>query len=142
VDILMAQSAQLKRLEARLLAIPKAVKEAVQPSLLKSGNELADLMKSLVAVDTGDTRDSIAVTPAGQSTPPYSQPGGSMVVPENAVAITAGNEKVRTAHLLEYGTTKAPAQPFFWVSYRLLKPRIRRRTLRDLGKVVREWWRK
>jgi HK97 gp10 family phage protein len=140
----MAQSAQLARLERRLMAIPKAVREAVQPTLLKSANELADTMKQLAETsrDSGDLIGSIAVTPGGQSTPPYSVPGGSYTVPENAVAVTAGNSKVRYAHLVEYGTSKAPAQPFFWVSFRLLKKRLQRRIKRSIGKAVREGWRK
>ena len=35
-------SAQTNRLKKRLTAIPRAVKQAVVPALLTSGNELAD----------------------------------------------------------------------------------------------------
>jgi HK97 gp10 family phage protein len=136
----MAQSAQLARLERRLQAIPKAVKQAVVPSLMKSGHELAGRMKQLAPVDEGDLRDSIHVTGPGQATPPYSQPGGSMVVAENAVAITVGNNDVRYPHLIEYGTANAPAQPFFWVSVRLLQKRLTNRIKRSIGKAVKEGW--
>ncbi len=135
-------SAQLERLQRRLEAIPKEVREAVQPALLKSGNELAATMQHLAPVETGALRDSIAVTGPGQATPPYSQPGGSTVVPENAVMVTAGNSEVRYAHLAEYGTTAAPAQPFFWPSYRLLKKRLQNRIKRAVGKAVRDGWQK
>ena len=137
----MARSRQLARLSARLERIPKAAVAAVQPALLKSGQELVARMKQLAPVDTGDLRDSIALTPAGQSTPPYSQPGGSQLVPENAVMITAGNTDVRYPHLVEYGTTKAPAKPFFWPAYRLSKKRITNRVKRAVRKAVRENWR-
>lgn len=137
----MARSRQLARLSARLEAIPKAAVAAVQPALLKSGQELVARMKQLAPVDTGDLRDSIELTPAGQSTPPYSQPGGSQVVPENAVYVTAGNSDVRYPHLVEYGTTKAPAKPFFWPAYRLSKKRITNRLKRAIRKAVREKWR-
>lgn len=140
----MVESAnrQLARLERRLMAVPKKVREDVQPALLKSGHELADAMKRLAerSRDSGDLIESIEVTPAGRSTPPYSQPGGSKVVPENAVAITVGNDDVRYPHLVEYGTEKAPAQPFFWPAYRLLKRRIQRRIKRSISKAVREGW--
>jgi HK97 gp10 family phage protein len=136
----MAQSDQLSRVQARLAAIPKAVKAAVQPALQKSGGELVDHMKQLAPVETGALRDSIVMTPAGQSTPPYSQPGGAQVVPDNAVMVTAGNTRVRYAHLEEYGTTKARAHPFFWVSYRLLKKRMQGRVKRAIGKAVRDGW--
>lgn len=140
----MAVSPQLARLQARLDAIPKAVKEAVQPALLKSGEELAGTMKRLAETsrDTGALIESIEVTPAGQQTPAYSQPGGSQVVPENAVLITAGNSGVRYAHLVEYGTASASAKPFFWPAYRLLKKRLTNRTKRTIGKAVREAWAK
>ncbi len=133
---------QLARLERRLMAIPKKVREDVQPALLRSGHELADAMKRLAEAsrDTGDLIESIQVTPAGQSTPPYSQPGGSKVVPENAVAVTVGNDDVRYPHLVEYGTEDAAAQPFFWPAYRLFKRRIQRRILRAISKAVREGW--
>jgi HK97 gp10 family phage protein len=137
-------SAQLARLERRLAAIPKAVKEAVQPALHKSGQELTDSMKALAETsrDTGALIDSIAWTPAGRATPHYSQPGGSQVVPENAVVITAGNAAVRYAHLVEYGTTKATAQPYFWPAVRLLRKRLTNRIKRSIGKAVRNGWSK
>src|SRR4051812_4774188 len=109
MGVLVARSRQLERLLKRLDDIPKAVVATVQPALLKSGEELVGTMKQLAPVDTGDLRDSITLTPAGERTPPYSQPGGSMVVPENAVVVTVGNTATRYPHLVEYGTADAPA---------------------------------
>ena len=133
-------SAQIERLQRRLEAIPKGVREAVQPALLTSGNELAGRMKQLAPVESGDLRDSIEVTTAGNTTPPYSQPGGSMTVPENAVAVTVGNAKVRYAHLPEYGTAHAPAHPYFWPALRLLRKRIQNRLKRSISKAVKAEW--
>lgn len=133
-------AADLERLKRRLRAIPAAVKEDVQRTLLKQANDLADSMRNLAPVDTGALRDSITVTPGGQSTPPYSQPGGSKVVPENAVAVTVGNAEVRYPHLQEFGTAKAPAQPYFWPAYRLHKTRIKRAIARSIGRAVRKHW--
>ncbi|RWD50567.1 MAG: HK97 gp10 family phage protein [Mesorhizobium sp.] len=140
----MAQSPQLARLQRRLEAIPKAVREATVPALVKSGEELAGTMRQLAepSRDTGALIDSIAVTPPGQSTPPYSQPGGMRVAGELEVLVTAGNEDVRYAHLVEYGTSKAEAQPFFWPAFRLLQKRIRNRTKRAVSKAVRDGWNK
>jgi HK97 gp10 family phage protein len=133
-------SAQLARLTRRLAAIPREVKAAVVPALLTSGDELADMQRHLAPVDSGDLKGSIAVTGPGQSTPPYSLPGGSMVVPENAVAVTAGNTAVRYAHLAEYGAVHAPAHPYFWPAYRLLKARMSRRIKRAISKAVKQGW--
>jgi HK97 gp10 family phage protein len=130
----------LDKLKARLDAIPKAVRQAVGPALVKSAEEIAGAMRQLAETsrDTGALIDSIAVTGPGEQTPPYSQPGGSMVVPENATAITVGNSNVRYPHLVEYGTAKAHAQPFFWPAFRLYRVRARRRINSAIGKAVRE----
>ncbi|AMM83146.1 HK97 gp10 family phage protein [Martelella lutilitoris] len=136
----MADDGGISRLKKRLNAIPKDVREAVAPDLLKSGNELAATMKQLAPEDSGDLKDSIAVTGPGEQTPAYSQPGGSKTLPENAVAVTVGNEEVRYPHLVEYGTSKTEAQPYFWPSVRLLKKRITNRTKRAVSKAVRKHW--
>lgn len=131
-------SKQSERLRRRLDAIPAAVKEAVTPALVKSGNELAQTMRQLAPVKTGALRDSIAVTLPGQATPPYSQPGGSVVALENQVLVTAGNSDVRYPHLVEYGTTDTVAQPFFWTAYRLNKKRLTSRIKRAIRKAVKD----
>ncbi|WP_174800987.1 HK97-gp10 family putative phage morphogenesis protein [Martelella limonii] len=136
----MADDGGISRLKRRLNAIPKEVRAAVDPSLLKSGNELARTVKQLAPEDSGDLKNSVAVTGPKQQTPAYSQPGGSQIVAENTVAVTVGNEDVRYPHLLEYGSTKMPAQPFFWPSVRLLKKRIANRTKRAISKAVRQHW--
>lgn len=131
-------SNQLRRFNQRMRAIPKAARDAVQPALLKSADEMANAMRALAPEDSGDLKESIAVTPGGQSTPPYSQPGGSEVVAENAVKITVGDTDVRYPHLVEYGTAHAPAQPFFWPAFRTLNKRATNRIKRAIGKAVRE----
>lgn len=135
-------SAQLERLRKRLDALAPGAARAVQPVLTRSGLEMKSRMVALAPEDTGALKDSIAVSGPGQMTPPHSQPGGSMVVPDNAVAITVGGTDVRYPHLVEYGTSNTPAQPFFWPAYRLLKKRIRNRIKRSISKAVREEWRK
>ncbi len=137
----MAKSAQLLRLERRLNAIPKAVRAAVAPALVKSGEELAGAMEHLAPKDTGALAASVAVTPPGATSPAYSQPGGSRTAGELEVLVTAGNEDVRYAHLVEYGTSAAEAQPFFWPSFRLLKKRITNRIKRSVRKAVKDEWR-
>ncbi len=135
-------SAQLERLKRRLEALPKEVRKAVEPALIKSGEELKERMQHLAPEDSGALRDSIVVTAPGQSTPPYSQPGGSRVAAENQVLVTAGNTDVRYPHLQEYGTVHSPAQPFFWPAYRLTKKRIQNRVKRAISKAVKDGWNK
>ncbi|MEQ8482718.1 MAG: HK97 gp10 family phage protein [Roseovarius sp.] len=128
----------LKKFQKRMQAIPKAARNAVQPALAQGGYEIAEAMESLAPEDSGDLVGSIAVTLSGHATPPYSQPGGSHVVPENQVAITAGNSDVRYPHLQEYGTKHHQAQPFFWPGFRLAKPKAERRIKRAIAKAIRE----
>lgn len=128
----MADDGGLSKLQRRLARIPAEVKKAVEPALLKQAHEMADTMERFAPKKSGDLAGSIAVTGPGRQTPAYSQPGGSMVVPENAVAITVGDQDVRYAHLVEYGhkasgfsSVDVPAQPFFWPAVRLHQKRAR-----------------
>lgn len=138
----MSDDGGLRRFQARMRAIPKAVREAVQPALVKSADETADLMRRMAegSRDTGALIESITVTGPVQTTPPYSQPGGSYTVRENEAVITAGNSEVRYPHLVEHGTTKAEAQPFFWPGFRLGRKRAAARIKRAMSKAIRDNW--
>lgn len=136
----MANDGGIGRLKQRFAAIPKSVKETVQPTLNKQAEKMAASMRSFVPVDDGDLKGSIDVTPAGGQTTPYSQPGGSMTVPENAAAITVGNSDVRYGHLVEYGTAKANAQPFFWPAVRLNNKKAKQAIKRSIGRAVKKEW--
>lgn len=131
-------SKQLDRLNKRLAAIPKRVREAVQLSLIQSGDELVARMRALAPEDSGDLKKSITATPPGQATPAYSQPGGSQVARENQVLVTVGNSEVRYAHLIEYGVSHRAATPFFWPAYRLTRKRIANRVKRAMRKAIKE----
>jgi HK97 gp10 family phage protein len=124
--------------------LKRAPREAVIPALMRSGNELARAQKALAEIsrDTGDLIASIEVTAPGQHTPPFSQPGGSRVAGETEVLVTVGNEDVRYAHLVEYGTSIAEAQPFFWPALRLLRNRLQNRINRAAKKAVKDAWNK
>tara|TARA_R110002020_G_scaffold5179_4_gene21922 strand:- start:8367 stop:8801 length:435 start_codon:yes stop_codon:yes gene_type:complete len=132
------------RIKARLAAIPDAIKEGVQPTLIKQAEAMAATMRRFApddpATNAPDLKSSIEITPAGRQTPAYSQPGGSMTVPENAVAITVGNSDVRYPHLLEFGTTKMNAQPFFWPSVRLHNKKAKAAIKRAVGRSVKKNW--
>ena len=136
----MADDGGIGRLQRRLRAIPLEVRKAAQPAVTKQAENMAATMRQLVPVDSGDLKDSIEVTPGGKATPAYSQPGGQMTVPENAAAITVGNHAVRYGHLVEYGTTEAPAHPFFWPSVRLLNKKAKAAIKRAISTAVRKNW--
>lgn len=139
------------RLYAKLAQLAPEAAKQVGAEALAAGHEMVTIARSYVAVDKGDLRDSIVVTPGGQMTPAYSQPGGSQMVPEHAALITAGNTKVRYPHLVEYGARPhiaggkfkgaqhpgAPAQPYFWPAFRLIRRKMRGRITRAINKAVK-----
>lgn len=139
----MADDGGLSSFQRRMQAIPIAARNAVKPALMKSAYEIQDTMEALVPEKTGDLKNSITVTGPGEATPPYSQPGGSMTVPENAVAITVGSTDVRYAHLVEYGHTngfqgtQVPPRPFFWPAFRMKRKRVSNLIKRAIGKAVK-----
>ncbi len=132
----------LASFQRRMQAIPQAVRQAVAPSLIRAAGIVADVITSLAPDDpttqAPDLKTSIAVTGPGQQTPPYSQPGGEAVVPENAAAVTAGNSDVRYPHLVEFGTKHAAAQPYFWPGFRLSRKRAAGVIKRGIGKAIRD----
>jgi HK97 gp10 family phage protein len=130
----------LESLTRRLEQIPKDVKEAVRPALAQSGNELVDRMKALAPEQTGRLKASLHVTLPGEMTPAYSQPSGQTTARDNQVLVTAGDKDCRYSHLVEFGTTKSAAKPYFFPAYRLTRDRIKRRLVRAIGKAVRENW--
>ncbi len=135
-------------------AIPTVVRAAVAPALVKGAEEVAEMQRNLAPEDSGALKDSITVTPPGQATPAYSQPGGSRVANELEAIVTAGNEAVRYPHLIEYGHkggfvkgadqgargAEVPAQPFFWPGFRLTRKRAANRIKRAIGKAIKDNW--
>jgi len=141
----------LDKLSRKLRAIPKAAKDAGRAAVVQGANEIAGLQQNLVPYDDGDLHDSIHVTLPGQTTPPYSQPGGQTTARDEQAIVTAGNTKVRYAHLVEFGAKAhvaggmfegalipaTTAQPFFWPAYRALRTRVRGRITRNINKAIK-----
>lgn len=136
----MANDGGIGRLKKRLAAIPAEVKKAANATTVKQAEAMAQTMRQLAPEDEGDLKESITVTAGGEQTPAYSQPGGQMTVPENAVAVTVGNTDVRYPHLQEYGTTKMNAQPFFWPSVRLHQKKAQQAIKRGVARAVKKNW--
>lgn len=120
-------SDQLRRLQQRMDAIPREVRQVVQPALDKSAQELAARQRSLAPRDDGDLQASIRVEPGDH---------------ELARKVLAGDDRAFYARFVEFGTLEAEAQPFFYPAYRLLKKRLSGRIKRAISKSVKERWRK
>lgn len=136
----------LRDFKRRLAAVPTAARQAARVALAQSAEEVAAAQRLLAPVKDGDLKDSIVVTPPGGTTPGYSQPGGGRVAGAETALVTAGNSKVRYAHLVEFGHKASggneggepvPAHPFFWPGYRLTSKRARGRVKRTISKSVK-----
>lgn len=142
----------LDQLNKKLKRIPRAAEKAAIDAVVLGANEIAAIQRTLAPVDDGDLKDSIAVTGPNSRTPAYSQPGGSMSTNEFQAVVTAGNTKVRYAHLVEFGTAPhinggqfagsehpgTAANPFFWPGYRAVRRRVRSRVTRVINKAVKD----
>lgn len=137
------------KLLAKLDRLAPGIAGAVKAVNGEAAAAMAGYARDFVPVRTGALRDSIVVTPPGGVPPGYSQ--GARVVPPGSYMVTAGNSKVRYAHLVEFGTaphvnagrfagTQNPGarqQPFFWPSYRLIRKQMRSRAKRAVNRAVK-----
>lgn len=144
----------IRRKDELLKKLGRLAPEAQKNLVVANGQtaeEMVALAKSFAPFKSGHLRDSIVATPPGESTPAHSA-GGGHVVPEGAYAVTVGNDKVRYAAWVEYGTKPhinggdragtqnpgAPAQPFFFPAYRVVKQRMKSRATRAMSKAIKQ----
>lgn len=145
-------------LNKKVAQLPRRIEAAARAAMETGADELVDMMKRLVPVDSGDLRDSIGWTwgnaPKGAKVISQSDPD------ERGLRITiyAGNEKAYYAAWVEFGTEPhnvasgggnksfsgdanmhpgSRAQPFFFPSYRSLRKRIRDRIRRETRKAMK-----
>ena len=116
------------------VSIPAKVEAATRKAMEKGAEELVQMMRRLVPVDSGDLRDSIAWA-WGEA------PKGAVVLAESApterglkITVYATDFKARW---IEFGTIKMGARPFFFPSYRALRKRIKSRITREMKKAIR-----
>ncbi len=94
----------LAKLNRKLAKLPAAAEKRIKEAMGQGADEIVALMKSLVAVDSGELRDSIGWT--WGDAPKYSQKIATVKSADGKLVITiyAGNSKVRYAHLVEFAT--------------------------------------
>lgn len=119
---------QIAAFNRRMDAMPAALKEAMLAVLMQNANELASAIRQLAEESrlTGELIASIKVNGPGTTTPAYSMGGARTLLPLE-VAVTAGNNAVRYAAHVEFGTVHAAAHPFFFPAVRLLQKKHQRR---------------
>lgn len=137
----------LDRLQRKLRQFPKAVEQEIRSALEQSANEIVAMMKSLAQSDR--VRESIAWT--WGDAPKGSFAIGSAGTGNLKITIYAGGGEAFMAFWEEFGTaphinagrfagTQHPgtaARPFFFVSYRALRKRVRGRVTRAVNKAAK-----
>ena len=148
----MARIINRERLLRRIAAIPDAIKANIRVAMEAGAEDIVGLMRSLVAVDSGDLKDSIGWTWGAA-------PRGSMRVASvrgaiggMTITIYAGNDKAYYARWVEFGTpahinggkfrgTENPgvaAQPFFYVAFRAGRKKAKAGVRRAVTKAARQ----
>lgn len=121
-----------ERLLRKMKAMPPAVRSAIKQALAQSADEITAFQKRLTPVKDGDLRASITQTWGGGKVRyasmgvRYEDEGD----PDLTVRLSAGNSKVRYAHLVEFGTS-----PHSTVKG-ARKPRERRRGVKGMVHVA------
>lgn len=126
-------NASLKDFERRLARLPMAAKKAAQAALDKSADELVAAQRSLVPRDSGKLAASIHWEATDELTRTITAGGEATMHTDERSGIAYDY-----AFGQEFGTTRQPAQPFFWPAYRLTRKRIRGRINRAISKGVKE----
>jgi HK97 gp10 family phage protein len=142
----------LKRLQAKLDRLPAKVKTRIREAMEAGAEEIVSMAKSLVPVNTGSLRDSIGWTwgraPKGAMTIGTVEATGG----ELTITIYAGSSDAFWARWIEFGTSQhvnaglyagsehpgTSAQPFFYVSFRANRKRVKSRITRAINKAAKE----
>jgi HK97 gp10 family phage protein len=149
----MAKVEGLDRLKRKLQALPVVARKRIREAMEQGADEIVALMKNLVPTDSGDLRESIAWTwgaaPKGALTLGKVK---SVSGADNIITIYAGNAEAFYGRWIEFGTAAhtagglfagatipaIPAQPFFYVSFRANRKRVKSRVTRAINKAAKE----
>lgn len=163
----MAKMKGLEALQAKLKRMPKAARSEIRQALAEGSDAMVATMRKLAPVSPSGThgfppghlRASIVATFGDGSVPKYAAfraRKGRRVIrandPDLSVTITAGDEDVRYAHLVEFGTRPHPnkgkfagtmhpgtrPQPFFYPGYRAHKKSVRARIARAINRSAKK----
>jgi len=136
----VAYSQQIRDFQKRMDAIPQALLDELLAVNRKNAYELADAVRQLASHHsiTGELVGSIKVTEPGQMTPAFSL-GGARIAGPLEFVVSVGNEEVRHAAHVEFGTVHAKAQPFFYPAVRALGTRHKNRVNRVIRAFVKKW---
>ncbi|MBY3543669.1 HK97 gp10 family phage protein [Rhizobium laguerreae] len=142
----------LKELQRKLSRLPAVAKARIRAAMEQGADEIVTMMRSLVPTDSGDLRDSIAWTwgraPKGALTLGKVQSVGG----DLTITVYAGNATAFYSRWVEFGTAAhtaggkfagaaipaIAASPFFFVSYRANRKKVKSRITRAINKAAKE----
>jgi HK97 gp10 family phage protein len=142
----------LARLNRKLAALPVVVKKRIREAMEQGAAEIVEMAKSLCPTDSGALRDSVDWTwgkaPKGAMTIATVTSTGN----ELTITVFAGDGEAYYARFVEFGTAAhtaggkfegatipaVAAQPFFYVSYRANRKKVKSRITRAINKAAKE----
>ncbi|PDS67962.1 MULTISPECIES: HK97-gp10 family putative phage morphogenesis protein [Rhizobium] len=142
----------LKELQRKLDRLPAVAKARIREAMEQGADEIVSMMRSLVPTDSGDLRDSIAWTwgraPKGALTLGKVQSVGG----DLTITVYAGNATAYYSRFVEFGTAPhtaggmfagatipaIAASPFFFVSYRANRKKVKSRITRAINKAAKQ----
>lgn len=132
-----------------------AVRPATRQALAESAEEINDKQRAFAPRRTGALAASITYTFGDRDLPAYASVKAGNAAhgdPSMIVILSAGNSRVRYAHLVEFGTAPhdvggkfervehpgARQHPFFYPAFHALKRKARARLARSVGAAIRK----
>lgn len=126
---MIAKVLRVRELNRKLARLPVVAKEEIRKAIAASARDIADLAETLVPKDTGRLAGSIGWTwgAAPKGSKVLARVLGQGAASDMIATVYAGDDEAFYARWIEFGTKGRPAHPFFYVSYRALRKKIRTR---------------
>lgn len=137
----------LAKLHKKLQRMPEVAKAKIKAAMEQGADEIVAMMRNLVPVDSGALRDSIGWTwgKAPQGAMTIGKMAASNLASELTITIYAGTRDKKLgdadayyARFVEFGTKHMDASPYFYVSYRANKKKVRSRIRRATTAAAKE----
>ncbi|MBY3386403.1 HK97-gp10 family putative phage morphogenesis protein [Rhizobium laguerreae] len=142
----------LKELQRKLDRLPAVAKARIREAMEQGADEIVTMMRSLVPTDRGDLRDSIAWTYGRAPKGALSLGKVQAVGGDLTITIYAGNATAYYSRFVEFGTAShtaggkfagatipaIAASPFFFVSFRANRKKVKSRITRAINKAAKE----
>ncbi len=139
------------KLARKLKELAPEAQKALTEANGQTANEMVTIARSYAPKRTGALAESIVSTGPGAIPPAYAQ-GGKSLIDTGAWLVSTGNNRVRYAHLVEFGTAAHPqggtgegtehpgttARPFFFPAYRIVAKKHKGRATRAVNKSIKK----